>query len=491
MNDAYQRLVDRYEEMATLSSCAALLSWDQETYMPTQSVTYRAKQRAYLSKQTHALQTATEVTRWLDQCGPCDQDSIEEANVRWWRHTHARATKLPIALVGDYEEATSLAVDAWQEARKRDDFSVFQPHLQTIVDHNRRRADLWGYEQSPYDALLEEFECGVRAQQLLALFDRLRPELVAIVEEAVAQSNDRPAKSLLGEYPVAAQQAFNREVCEAFGFDYAAGRIDTTAHPFCSRVAPNDTRLTTRYDEADFTSSLFGVLHETGHGLYEQGLCQDSFALPQGTAVSLGIHESQSRLWENQVGRSADFWNHWLPIAAKHFPSLNSWVPEDMTRAVNQAALTFIRIEADEVTYDLHIMLRFEIEKQLIEGSLQVQDVPEQWRALFKELTGLHIRKESEGCLQDIHWSIGAFGYFPTYSLGNLNAAQLYEAALASNASLSSELSQGHYSALLTWLNQNVHLHGCRYLPNALMEKATGATTDPKAYLEHLRARYL
>ncbi len=489
--NAYKQLVERHEEIATLSSCAALLSWDQETYMPAKAVTYRAKQRAYLSQQSHMLTTAPEVAKWLDDCGPCADDTIEDANVRWWRHAHARATKLPTDLVGAIEEATSLAVNAWQDALAKDDFGLFQPHLQTIIDHNRRKTDLWGYEESPYDALLEEYERGARASQLSSLFGELRPELVSIVEQAVAQSKSKPAKSLKGDYPIPAQQAFNREVCEAFGFDNEAGRIDTTTHPFCSRVAPHDTRLTTRYDETDFTSSLFGVLHETGHGLYEQGLCQECFAQPQGTSVSLGIHESQSRLWENQVGRSADFWNHWLPVAAKHFPHLANWTPEEMTRAVNQAALTFIRVEADEVTYDLHIMLRFEIEKQLIEGNLKVQDLPEQWNATFKDLTGLEVTNNVVGCLQDIHWSIGALGYFPTYSLGNLNAAQLFEAALAQTPSLNGDLAQGQYASLLVWLKSNVHQHGCRYLPNTLMEKATGRTTGSEAYLKHLRSRYL
>jgi carboxypeptidase Taq len=296
---------------------------------------------------------------------------------------------------------------------------------------------------------------------------------------------------LQGDYPIEAQKAFNLEVCRAIGFDLEAGRLDTTAHPFCSRLAPYDTRLTTRYDPHDFTNSFFGVLHETGHGLYEQGLPQDRHGLPSGTAVSLGIHESQSRLWENQVGRSRAFWEHWLPRAQHYFPSLASWTPEAITRAVNQAERSFIRVEADEVTYDLHIMLRFDIERRLFEHQLTVDDIPEAWNATFKDLTGLDISSDRQGCLQDIHWSLGAFGYFPTYSLGNLNAAQLFSAALEQSPGISTDLERGQYASLLHWLREHVHAHGSRYLPDDLMIRATGRPPEAAPYLDHLRSRYL
>ncbi|MDB2346261.1 carboxypeptidase M32 [bacterium] len=488
--NAYQDLVQRHEEIALLQACNALLSWDQETNLPAKGVAYRAQQRAALSEKVHELKTSDDVTKWLDACQD-DADGEAIANVQWWRHAYERARKIPATMVGEFEEVTSLGLAAWQEAREKSDYVIFQSHLQKIVDFNRQMADLWGYEDSPYDALLEEYERGATAKNLASLFADLKGPLVELVDAAIAKSANQPPRSLQGNYPIEAQQAFNLEVCQALGFDLEAGRIDTAAHPFCSRLAPNDTRLTTRYDTSDFTSSFFGVLHETGHGLYEQGLPQDKHALPSGTAVSLGIHESQSRLWENQIGRSRAFWDHWLPVAQKHFPSLTDWTPEDMTRAVNQAERTFIRVEADEVTYDLHILLRFELEKQLIEGSLSVADLPEAWNTAFEDLTNLTVPDHANGCLQDIHWSMGALGYFPTYSLGNLNAAQLHAAALDQVLGLSNDLAKGNYASLLQWLQTNIHAHGSQLLPEELMTKATGRSTEIAPYLKHLRSRYV
>ncbi len=461
--------------------------------MPAKGVSFRAQQRAYLSERIHTLRSAPEVGDWLDECLQAfgEDDSVVAANVRGWHHAFERARRLPAELVGDFERCTSVALSAWQEARQKNDFQLFAPHLEKVVSFNREMADLWGYEDSPYDALLEEYERGARSKALSELFDGLKGPLVEIASEAIARNTDDPPRDLKGDYPIPAQKAFNWEVCQALGFDSEAGRIDTATHPFCSRVAPYDTRLTTRYDKTDFTSSFFGVLHETGHGLYEQGLRQDQHALPSGTAVSLGIHESQSRLWENQVGRSPAFWEHWLPQAVKHFPHLQDWSAEEITRAVNHAQRTHIRVEADEVTYDLHILLRFDLEKKLVEDTLDVADVPAYWNESFYELTGLKVDSDANGCLQDIHWSMGALGYFPTYSLGNLNAAQLFEHALESQSSLTSELAGGYYQGLLQWLQETIYQHGSRYLPNVLMERATGRETAVAPYLAHLRSRYL
>lgn len=489
---AYERLVERHEEIAVLSSCNALSSWDQETGLPPKAVPYRAAQRAYLSERIHALKTAPEVGGWLREATKelTDSESEAAANVRWWEHSYERATKIPSDLVGELEKTGSMALKAWEEARAGCDFATFKPYLQKLIDLNCRMAELWGYEDSPYDALLEEYERGARTTTLTQLFAGLRPSLVALADEAIRRQELRPPRSLQGSYPLDKQRAFNREVCESLGFDFEAGRIDTTTHPFCSRLAPFDTRLTTRYDETLFTSSFFGVMHEAGHGLYEQGLPQDKHALPSGASVSLGIHESQSRLWENHVGRGAAFWRHWLPRAAHYFPHLAEWTPEEMTAAVNRAERSFIRVEADELTYDLHIILRFDLERRLIERRLTVDEIPETWNAACLDLLGLEVRNDAEGCLQDIHWSMGAFGYFPTYTLGNLNAAQLFQQALT-DAETVRQLEDGDYSRLLSWLQKAVHEHGCRHLPDELMRRATGRPTEPAPYLDHLRSRYL
>jgi carboxypeptidase Taq len=291
-------------------------------------------------------------------------------------------------------------------------------------------------------------------------------------------------------YPVAGQQALNREVAEAFGFDFEAGRIDTTAHPFCSGIAPGDCRLTTRYNERDFTQSLYGVMHETGHGLYEQGLPEKEFGLPTGNAASLGIHESQSRLWENHVGRSLAFWECWHERACHHLPALRRFSPAQITQAVTRVAPSFIRVEADEVTYDLHILLRFEVERALVERRLEVKDLPAYWDERFQAMFGLKVPDDAHGCLQDIHWSLGSLGYFPTYTLGNLNASQLMCRARQDCPSLAGDLRSGQYTTLLAWLRRQVHTLGQQHRASDLMQRATGQPTQVRFHLDYLREKF-
>jgi len=298
-----------------------------------------------------------------------------------------------------------------------------------------------------------------------------------------------PAR-LEGSYPVAAQQALNRRVAEAMGFDFEAGRIDTAVHPFCTEMGPKDCRLTTRYNEKDFTGSLFGVMHEAGHGLYSQGLPVEHFGLPMGTYLSLGIHESQSRLWENQVGRSRSFWGHWYPVAREQYPGLAALPVEEFWLIVNRVKPSHIRVEADEATYNLHIILRFEMEQKLVSGELAVSDLPAAWNARFAELFQIPVPDDARGCLQDTHWALGAFGYFPTYTLGTLNAAQLFAAALRQIPDLEADLEGAKYARLLEWLREKVHRHGRRYSPKELMQRATGEATQAKYFMEYLKAKY-
>lgn len=489
---AYRKLLKRAREIALLDSANSLLSWDEETFLPTKAVAHRAEQMAYLSGQAHRLFTAAKVGEWLTECEQHGYapDSDEAANVREWRRQYDRKTKIPARLVEKFQRVRAHAREAWGHARQESKFKRFQPHLQKLLDLHRQFSELWGYAGSPYNAHLDEYEPGARAEELRGLFARLRPEIVSILGPAVETSAAVPRAILHGHYPVAAQQAFNREVATAMGFDFAAGRIDTTAHPFCTGLGPNDCRLTTRYNEADFTQSLYGIMHEAGHGLYEQGLPKEHYGTPLGSAVSLGIHESQSRLWENHVGRSEAFWRHWHPRACRHFPELARLTPAQITAAVNQVKPSFIRVEADQVTYDLHIILRFEIEMKLIEGQLAVADVPAYWNEQFEKSFGLKVTRDADGCLQDIHWSIGTMGYFPTYSLGNLNAAQLMRQALTDCPSLETELAAGEYGTLLGWLREKVHRHGMRHQPQELMRRATGEGTNSAAHLAALRQKY-
>ena len=484
----YQKLAARSKEVATIRATGSLLGWDQDTFMPKKGVAFRADQLAWLDGHAHRLWTDPEVGRWIEDglAGAPGPETIEAANLREWSHSYRRATRLPAALVEDFTRTKSLAREAWLQARRDSKFEVFEPLLSRIIELNRQMADLWGYEDSPYDALLEEFEPGARARDLEPLLQELCRGIVSL-RRAMPR---RELVSLEGNYPVAAQQAFNQRVAEAIGFDFEGGRIDTTAHPFCSGIGPGDCRLTTRYNERDFTQSLFGVLHEAGHGMYEQGLPVEHFGTPCGSAVSLGIHESQSRLWENHVGRALEFWEHWFPLAADTFLGLRKFTPEQVWRAVNKVSSSFIRVEADEVTYDLHIALRFTIERALLEGRLKVSEIPARWNDLFEAAFDLKVPDDARGCLQDIHWSIGSFGYFPTYTLGNLNAAQIFHRAGADIPELRSSLRAGQYRPLLDWLRRSIHAHGQRYRAPELMALATGEKTAHRYHVAYLQAKF-
>ncbi|MDZ4289714.1 MAG: carboxypeptidase M32, partial [Prosthecobacter sp.] len=457
---AYAQLCETVREIALLTSTESALSWDQETYMPPKALAFRANQMSWLSGKAHALATGKFMRKSLEKAATGKApDARAAANIHELQRDFERAERIPGKLVIEESETASHGKHAWAEARQKSDFKLFAPHLEKLLDIARRKADLWGYEDEPYDALLETYERGTRTQEVAALFAKLQPELTKIARGAVERSARTKPNLLRGKYPIEKQKLLNAEIAASIGFDFDAGRIDTTAHPFCTTLGPRDVRLTTRYDESDFTSSLFGVLHESGHGLYELGLREEDFGLPSGRACSLGIHESQSRLWENHVGRSRPFWNRWLPRAAEIFPNLRKLDLDQFLAAVNRAEYSFIRVEADEATYDLHIVLRFGLERRMVRGELAVKDVPAAWNEEFHKLFGMTPPNDAQGCLQDIHWSMGGLGYFATYTLGNLNAAQLYATA-RKDRKIGSALAKADYAPLLAWLRKNVHRHG-------------------------------
>jgi carboxypeptidase Taq len=484
-------LYDLAREHALIASSAEVLAWDQETFLPETAAAHRANQLAWLTAKAHELATSDAWKRALAGAEASDdhRNTSYSANVRELRRRFNRATQLPVDLVRREAQVSSLAKHAWAAAREASNFSAFAPHLEKLVIIAREKADRWGYPDEPFDALLETYERGTTTRDLIELFDGLRPKLRAIADRAVDRSSRSPARLPAGPYPIEKQQALNEAVARSFGFDFTAGRIDTTTHPFCTTLGPRDVRLTTRYDANDFTSSLFGVMHEAGHGLYEQGLAADDFGLPSGEAVSLGIHESQSRLWENHIGRSDAFWRKWFPIACEHFPQLRSIDYDDFLTVIRRAKKSFIRVETDEATYDLHILLRFDIERALIRGDMAVGDVPSAWNERFRALFGMTPPDDAHGCLQDIHWSMGGIGYFATYTLGNLNAAQLFEAAKGHPA-VAAGIGNADYAPLLAWLRKHVHAPGGTLDPAELIRHATGATPNANAYLAHLNARY-
>ena len=488
---AVNSLYEAAREVAVLNSIESALGWDQETYMPDKAIETRATQLSWLSTRAHELATGKRMDKLISAAEKeKPRDVKTAANLREIRRQFERSSCLPSKLVAEESLATSRGKAAWAEARKRSDFAAFAPHLEKLLTIARKKADLWGWKDEPYDALLEGYERGASTREIAVVFDRLKPELIKTARAAVEASVGSPKSLLRGKYPIEKQQILNREIAASIGFDFDAGRIDTTTHPFCTELGPGDVRLTTRYDERDFLSSLFGVLHETGHGLYEQGLPHEDFGLPSGRAASLGIHESQSRLWENHVGRSRPFWQKWLPRAAEIFPNLRKVSLDDFMSVVNCAEFSFIRVEADEATYDLHILLRFDLERRMLNGQLAVKDIPAAWNDSFHQMFGRTPPDDARGCLQDIHWSMGGLGYFPTYTLGNLNAAQLFAAA-KKQRKIASSIAKAEYEPLLQWLRAHIHERGGVLLPQQLIQDATGVPTDPKWHLRHLRERFL
>lgn len=489
-NSAYESLANLSRELRILNDTASLLSWDQEVNLAKQGVAYRARQISYFSGEAHQKWTSQQVGEWLESA-QSDKELTrkQKANVREWQRQYKRDTCLPVELVKQLAETKVMAHEAWAEAREKSDFSVFRQPLAELIDLCKQQVGCWGYNHNPYDGLLDIYERGSSTEQIDAVFEELKTDLIPLVDEACNRESFHP-EGLQAEYPVSKQKAFNQQVAESIGFDFDAGRIDTAVHPFCTGLGPDDTRLTTRYDTADFRSSLYGVLHEAGHGLYDQGLNSEDHGMPCGDAVSLGVHESQSRLWENHVGRSRAFWEKWLPVAVEYFPNLKSLSVDDMTKACNQAEKSYIRVEADEVTYDLHVILRYEMEKAIFTGELALDDIPGAWNEKVEKSFGLKVDNDANGCLQDIHWSMGGFGYFPTYSLGNLNASHLVAAA-RKDGSIGSDMDQANYTSLLNWMRLNIHSPGSLYSPQELIAKASGTPVTSQAHIEHLRSRYL
>jgi carboxypeptidase Taq len=395
--------------------------------------------------------------------------------------------------VARLSRVTTAAFHAWQRARAEDRFTDFQPHLEEVVRLKREEAALVspvvrpGEQISAYEALMDEYEPGLRVDDVRRLFTDLRLPLTMLVKEAEASQRPNAPNPLVGSYPRSAQQALLQDILQAMGFDLQAGRLDVSTHPFCTTLGPRDVRLTTRYDEQDLGDSLFSVLHEMGHGLYEQGLLQEWHGTPLGEAVSLGVHESQSRLWENFVGRSEPFWRWVLPRIQKHFPGAGDGCDlQDWLRAIHRVARTYIRVDADEVTYNLHVLLRFELESSLIAGTIEVRDLPNAWNNLLTELLGLPPKGDRLGCLQDVHWSGGSFGYFPTYTLGNVQAACLMRAVRMEMPNLDDDFANGRFDPLLQWLRERIHRHGRRVRGNDLIQQATGTVITAAPLLDHL-----
>lgn len=492
---AYEQLTQHFRQTSLLGGIEAVLGWDERCMMPAAGTDTRAEQITLMSGLIHERLTDTRIGGWLDNLkdSPLAADPHGEAGttIRQIRRQYEKRSKLPKSLVEELAHTAVVGQAKWQEARQNNDFAAFAPVLEKMVRLKREQADALGYAETPYDALLDEFEQGEQTSRVTQVLGALRDELVPLVAQIRDSGRSPRVEILERRYPVELQRAFGRKAADQIGFDFQRGRLDVTAHPFCTGLGPNDCRITTRYDENFFNSGFFGILHEAGHGIYDQGLRADQYGLPLGEAVSMAIHESQSRMWEIMVGRSLPYWRGQYASARRTFHEALAGVTlGNFYFAVNDVRPSLIRVEADEFTYNLHILIRFELEQALINGELAVADLPAAWNEKYKSYLGIDVPNDADGVLQDIHWSAGLFGYFPTYSLGNLYAAQFFEQADKDLGGLAQQFERGEFQYLKRWLNVNIHRHGQRYTAAELAERITGAPLSHEPLMRHLRAKY-
>ncbi|KOX97063.1 carboxypeptidase M32 [Halorubrum tropicale] len=488
--DAYDALLDRVERWNAVGSASGVLGWDQQVMMPEGGTPARSKQLSALSSVHHDMVTDDETGELLDELNDADLTDEQAAVVREVRREYERADAVPVELVEEISETGSEALQAWEEAKAEDDFETFAPYLEKHVKLKREYAEHIDPDRDPYEVLFEEFEPCLSMERAESILTELREALVPMIEDIRASDVELAVDTFEGTFSEDEQEALSRDALELVGYDFDRGRLDVSSHPF---TAGNqfDCRVTTRFDEEDPLGAVGSTIHEFGHAQYNLGLPQEHFGTPLGESRDLSVHESQSRLWENHVGRSEAFWQEFLPVFQEHFPQTEEASVRDAYEAFNQVYEdNLIRVEADELTYHLHIVIRFEIERDLIRGDLDVEDVPEVWNDKYEEYLGIRPDTDSEGCLQDIHWSHGNFGYFPTYSLGSVMAAQLFEAAEADIDDLDAKIADGEFGDLHDWLGENVHRHGSRYETNELVKRATGEDFSADAFLDYVDEKY-
>jgi len=496
VRDCFVAATDHARRVAVLASVEAVLGWDEQTMLPAAGGAHRADQAAELAAVVHRERTSAEQGERLRMlaAGPVGQAGSEDerAAVRLLLDDYEKQARTPARLVAELARVGVEAQQAWVRARSESAWHLLEPWLERMFALKRELAACRAPGLDAYDALLDDFEPGCRWRSLAGVFRELREGVGEFARRCAAASRRPDDRFLIeGAYPVDSQRTFVTAVASRIGFDFRRGRLDATAHPFCTALGPDDCRITTRWNERALPSALFGVLHEAGHGLYEQGLRRQWYGLPPGEAASLGVHESQSRLWENLVGRSLPFWRWCLPLARRAFPeTLAAVSAERMGEALAAVRPSFIRVEADEVTYNLHVMLRFDLERAVVHGELAVADLPAAWNERFAADFGIRPPDDARGVLQDIHWSAGLVGYFPTYTLGNVYAAQLMAAVRRDLPDLDADVAQGHFAPLLDWLRQRVHALGRVLTPDRLIEQATGAPVSAAWLVASLRERY-
>jgi len=489
--DALTAYKKHLAETAKLSSAQALLNWDQQTHMPRKALAFRSQVSGALSKMIFERSVSDELGRYLEELEKRENLTDEErGSVHRVGKNYRRRKAVPPEFVEEVAIARSSAQAAWAEAKEASDYSLFEPHLEKMVGYARRLADYIGYEDHPYDTLLEDYEPGMTCAELRGIIEPLRQELLPFLERLLRDGAKPESSPFVGSFDIDVQRRLAHRALEVIGYDFAAGGLDDVVHPFTITIGTGDVRVTNRYVENHLGPGLFAALHEGGHALYNQGMRESLLPLGLSRGASNGIHESQSRLIENQIGRSRPFWTFFQPVLAEYFPQFSSVAPDALHAAANIVSPSLIRVEADEVTYNFHIMLRFEIEMGLLDGSIAVTDLPSLWNETIERYLGVVPPDDAQGCLQDVHWSMGAFGYFPSYMLGNLYAAQLLTAIRKEIPTLDDQVASGDFGTLLAWLRREVHDVGAIYEPKELIERITGETLDPSHFIAYVSEKY-
>ena len=487
----YNEYKTKMQKIADVKYASALLQWDQETYLPPKGNEIRGRQIATLSELAHQKFTDEKFGALLNELVNKDELTYtEKRNVELSLYDFNKNKKLPSGFVRQMSEAVNKSFHAWVQARKENSFSIFQLPLEEIIQLKKQEADLLSYEKHPYNALMNDYDRGLTVDTVDNLFNSLGPQLSVLLQKIAAQPNIID-NFLQQHFNKEKQWEFGLEILKRMHFDFDAGRQDISEHPFTTNFNSNDVRITTRVDEDDFSNMLWSCIHEGGHALYEQGLPESEYGLPLGEYCSLSIHESQSRLWENCIGRSLPFWQHNFPALQSYFPKqFNEIIAHDFYKAINKVQPSLIRTEADELTYHFHVMIRYEIEKMLIDGSLSTRDIPGYWNELYKKYLGVTVPDDKQGCLQDVHWSHGSFGYFATYSIGSLYATQLYSSIEAINPGLKADIAAGRLESILEFLRQNIYKNGRYFSSEELCKKATGKYLSSKYFIDYAEAKF-
>ena len=494
MSEKLEKLKEILGEVSDISHATAVLGWDLQVNIPPKGHEARGQQLASLSKIAHEKSTTDEVGKLLDdlkkEFDGADSASDEAAMIRVASRNYEKATRVPSEFIAEQAVVSSKAFEAWGEARAKSDFSIFQPHLEKVVELVKRYVSFFPPADHPYDTLLDDYEPGMKTAEVKAIFDGLRPRQVELLK-AIASKEQVKDDFLFVEYDEKKMMDFGVDVVTKYGYDWSRGRQDKALHPFETTFSVTDVRITTRFEEDNPTATLFSTMHEAGHGMYEQGVNPSYERTPLESGTSLAVHESQSRMWENLVGRSRPFWEHFFPAFQKTFPSQLSDVDvESFYKAINKVEPSLIRVNADEATYNLHVMLRLELEIAMVEGAVEIKDLPEVWNTKMEEYLGITPPNDAQGVLQDVHWSGGSIGYFSTYALGNLISAQLWEKINEDIDDLDDQIRKGDFGALLEWLHKNIHQYGHKFEPQTLVKKVTGSKINPDAYVRYLTKKY-